>query len=305
MYLIETENLTKKYGQKNVVDSVNMHIPEKAIYGFVGENGSGKTTIMRMLTGLANPTKGTYKVDGISNKNREIYKVREKISAIVEAPSLIPTFTAKENMIYSSLYLGLNLTEEKMNSVLKLVHLEEVGNKKVKDFSLGMRQRLGIAMALLNDPTILLLDEPLNGLDPQGIVELRNLMIELNQKQGISILVSSHILSELEKVATHYGFIKKGKLVEEISANELLEKCKKSLTLKVSDEKVALKVLKTLGCNDIVTLPSGEIKIYDKVETKDIIKTLVKKDIDILLCNSNDKSVEDYYLNLVGGDNND
>ena len=301
MFLIETNGLTKRYGDKNVVDQVNMHIPEKAIYGFVGENGSGKTTIMRMLTGLANPTKGTYRVSGVDNKNREIYKIREKISAIVEAPSLIPTFTAKENMTYASLYLGIKLTDEKMDEVLKLVHLDDVGKKKVKDFSLGMRQRLGIGMALMNDPNILLLDEPLNGLDPQGIAELRNLMIELNQKQGISILVSSHILSELEKVATHYGFIKKGKLIEEVSANELLEKCKKSLTLKLSDEAKGLKVLKKLGCNDIKTLPSGEIKIYDKLETKDIIKALVKEDIDILLCNSNDKSVEDYYLNLVGG----
>ena len=302
MFLIETNGLTKRYGDRNVVDSVNMHIPEKAIYGFVGENGSGKTTIMRMLTGLANPTKGTYRISGVDNKNREIYKVREKISAIVEAPSLIPTFTARENMIYTSLYLGLKITEEKMASVLKMVHLEDVGKKKVKDFSLGMKQRLGIAMALMNDPTILLLDEPLNGLDPQGIRELRNLMIELNQKQGISILVSSHILSELEKVATHYGFIKKGKLMEEISANELIEKCKKSLTLKVSDEEAALKVLKGLGCRDIQTLPSGEIKVFDKVETKDVIKALVLKNIDILHFNSSDKSVEDYYLNLVGGE---
>ena len=302
MFLIETNGLTKRYGDRNVVDSVNMHIPEKAIYGFVGENGSGKTTIMRMLTGLANPTKGTYRISGVDNKNREIYKVREKISAIVEAPSLIPTFTARENMIYASLYLGLKITEEKMASVLKMVHLEDVGKKKVKDFSLGMKQRLGIAMALMNDPTILLLDEPLNGLDPQGIRELRNLMIELNQKQGISILVSSHILSELEKVATHYGFIKKGKLMEEISANELIEKCKKSLTLKVSNEEAALKVLKGLGCRDIQTLPSGEIKVFDKVETKDVIKALVLKNIDILHFNSSDKSVEDYYLNLVGGE---
>ena len=302
MFLIETNGLTKRYGDRNVVDSVNMHIPEKAIYGFVGENGSGKTTIMRMLTGLANPTKGTYRISGVDNKNREIYKVREKISAIVEAPSLIPTFTARENMIYASLYLGLKITEEKMASVLKMVHLEDVGKKKVKDFSLGMKQRLGIAMALMNDPTILLLDEPLNGLDPQGIRELRNLMIELNQKQGISILVSSHILSELEKVATHYGFIKKGKLMEEISANELIEKCKKSLTLKVSNEEAALKVLKGLGCRDIQTLPSGEIKVFDKVETKDVIKALILKNIDILHFNSSDKSVEDYYLNLVGGE---
>ena len=302
MFLIETNGLTKRYGDRNVVDSVNMHIPEKAIYGFVGENGSGKTTIMRMLTGLANPTKGTYRISGVDNKNREIYKVREKISAIVEAPSLIPTFTARENMIYASLYLGLKITEEKMASVLKMVHLEDVGKKRVKDFSLGMKQRLGIAMALMNDPTILLLDEPLNGLDPQGIRELRNLMIELNQKQGISILVSSHILSELEKVATHYGFIKKGKLMEEISANELIEKCKKSLTLKVSNEEAALKVLKGLGCRDIQTLPSGEIKVFDKVETKDVIKALILKNIDILHFNSSDKSVEDYYLNLVGGE---
>ena len=205
MDLITTHDLCKVYNNKLVIDHVNMHIPESSIYGFVGENGSGKTTIMRLLTGLAEPTAGSFTLFGVNNKDSGIYKVREKVSAIVETTSLIPSMTARDNMIYQELYLGVSLNDEQRMELLKKVHLEEVGNKKVKNYSLGMRQRLGIALALLNKPKLMLLDEPMNGLDPEGIVELRDLLIELNQKEGITVLISSHILSELEKIASCYG----------------------------------------------------------------------------------------------------
>ena len=304
MYLIETNDLTKRYGNTNVVDSVNMHIPEGVIYGFVGENGSGKTTIMRMLTGLAEPTRGTYSICGVSNKSRKIYSVRQNMSAIVETASLVPTMTAKENMEYAALYLGLKITEAEKDALLKQVHLENVGKKKVKNFSLGMKQRIAIAMALINKPKFMLLDEPLNGLDPQGIVELRNLLIELNQKEGISILISSHILSELEKVASCYGFIKKGKLIQEISATELFARCKKSLTIFVDDVAKAKETLAKLKCTNYESFTNGEIRIYDEVETKKVVKALVTNDVEVLSVNSNDQSVEDYYLNLIKGDDN-
>ena len=304
MYLIETNDLTKRYGNTNVVDSVNMHIPEGVIYGFVGENGSGKTTIMRMLTGLAEPTRGTYSICGVSNKSRKIYSVRQNMSAIVETASLVPTMTAKENMEYAALYLGLKITEAEKDALLKQVHLENVGKKKVKNFSLGMKQRIAIAMALINKPKFMLLDEPLNGLDPQGIVELRNLLIELNQKEGISILISSHILSELEKVASCYGFIKKGKLIQEISATELFARCKKSLTIFVDDITKAKETLAKLKCTNFESFTNGEIRIYDDVETKKVVKALVTNDVEVLSVNSNDQSVEDYYLNLIKGDDN-
>ena len=299
MNLITTNELCKKYSKKLVIDHVNMNIPEHSIYGFVGENGSGKTTIMRLLTGLAEPTSGSFTLFGVGNKDRRIYEKREKISAIVEATSLVPTLTAKQNIRYLELYSGINLTEEERDELLKKVHLEEVGNKRVKDFSLGMRQRLGIAMALINKPKLMFLDEPMNGLDPEGIAELRDLLIELNQKDGITVLISSHILSELEKIASCYGFISHGKLIEEITAQELKERCRKSLMVKVDNIEKAEKALKGLGLLDYRSSTSGEIKIYDSVKINKVVVALDVAGVDISAINSSEGSVEDYYLNLV------
>ncbi len=299
MNLIITNELCKKYNKKLVIDHVNMNIPEHSIYGFVGENGSGKTTIMRLLTGLAEPTSGSFTLFGVGNKDRRIYEKREKISAIVEATSLVPTLTAKQNIRYLELYSGINLTEKERDELLKKVHLEEVGNKRVKDFSLGMRQRLGIAMALINKPQLMFLDEPMNGLDPEGIAELRDLLIELNQKDGITVLISSHILSELEKIASCYGFISHGRILEEITAQELKERCRKSLMVKVDNIEKAEKALEGLGLLDYRSSPNGEIKIYDSVKIKDVVIALDNAKVDIVAINSSDESVEDYYLNLV------
>ena len=191
MNLIETKDLCKKYGSNMVIDHVNMHVEEKSIYGFVGENGSGKTTIMRLVTGLAEPTRGSYSLFGIERRDRRIYNARKQISAIVETASLVPTFSALGNMRYQQLYSGFKLTPKEENDLLKKVHLDKVGKKRVKNFSLGMRQRLAIALALMNKPKLMLLDEPMNGLDPEGIAELRELLIELNRDEGITILISS------------------------------------------------------------------------------------------------------------------
>ena len=299
MNLITTNELCKKYNKKLVIDHVNMNIPEHSIYGFVGENGSGKTTIMRLLTGLAEPTSGSFTLFGVGNKDRRIYEKRESISAIVEATSLVPTLTAKQNIRYLELYSGINLKEEERDELLKKVHLEEVGNKRVKDFSLGMRQRLGIAMALINKPKLMFLDEPMNGLDPEGIAELRDLLIELNQKDGITVLISSHILSELEKIASCYGFISHGKILEEITAQELKERCRKSLMVKVDNIAKAEKALKGLNIYDYRVSTSGEIKIYDSVKINQVVLALDAAGIDISAINSSEGSVEDYYLNLV------
>lgn len=299
MYLITTDQLCKRYGDKMVIDHVNMHIPEKAIYGFVGENGSGKTTIMRLLTGLAEPTSGSFTLFGVNNKSSKIYQVRQNLSAIVEATSLVPTLTARDNIIYQELYLGIKLTEEERNALLKKVHLDDVGKKKVKNFSLGMRQRLGIAMALINKPKLMLLDEPMNGLDPEGIAELRDLLIDLNIKEGITVLISSHILSELEKIASFYGFISKGHLIEEITAEELQNKGRKSLNLKVNDLDGAERIIKSLNIKDYKISPNGDINIYDNVKISDIVLAFNKESVDILGINSSDESVEEYYLNLI------
>lgn len=299
MNLIETHDLVKTYAHKNAVDHVNMHIPEGSIYGFVGENGSGKTTIMRLLTGLAEPTSGSFTLYGISNKSSEIYKVRKQMSAIVEVASMVPSMTARDNIIYQSLYLGIKVSDEEIDELLKKVHLEGVGNKKARNFSLGMRQRLGIALALMNHPKLMLLDEPMNGLDPQGIADLRDLLIELNEKEGITILISSHILSELEKIASHYGFISHGKIVEEITVEELQNRCRKSTTLKVDKIDEVEETLKGLKLEDFKVYPNGDVQIFDDVDVSDLVVAFQKKKIKLLSINSSDEGVEDYYLRLI------
>lgn len=299
MDLITTNELCKSYNKKLVIDHVNMHIPESSIYGFVGENGSGKTTIMRLLTGLAEPTSGTYELFGLKNSDPRIYEKRKNISAIVETTSLVPTLTAKQNIRYFELYSGIELTEEQRDELLAKVNLHDIEGKKVKNFSLGMRQRLGIALALVSKPKLMFLDEPMNGLDPEGIAELRDLLIELNQKDGITVLISSHILSELEKIATCYGFISHGKILEEITAQELKERCRKSLMVKVDNIEKAEKVIKELGSLDYKVSPNGEIKIYDNLKIKDVMAGLDAAGINLLGINSSEESVEEYYLNLI------
>ena len=192
--ILETYDLSKNYGKHKVIDTVNMHVPHGSIYGFVGENGAGKTTIMRLITGLAMPTSGTYALNGKTNKSKDIYQEKKKMSAIVETTSLVPTMNALDNLKFAMKYLGIN-DEELPHKLLKTVGLDNVGNKKVKNFSLGMKQRLGIALSLIGEPNFMLLDEPMNGLDPEGIVELRNLIIKLNQEKGITFIISSHVLS--------------------------------------------------------------------------------------------------------------
>ena len=299
MDLITTSGLCKIYGGKMVIDHVDMHIPEASIYGFVGENGSGKTTIMRLLTGLAEPSAGSFTLFGVDNKDKKIYEVRQQVSAIVEATSLIPSMTARDNMVYQELYLGIKQSEAERAELLAKVHLDNVGEKKVKNFSLGMKQRLGIALALMNHPKLMLLDEPMNGLDPEGIAELRELLIELNQKEGITVLISSHILSELEKIASCYGFISHGKLLEEITAEGLQAKCRKSVNVKVSDVNKTEAILNKLNIKDYKAFPSGDVKIYENIAINDFVVALSNEGITVLGINSQEESVEEYYLNLI------
>ena len=303
MYVVETQNLTKVYGGRAVVNKVNMHIPEGSIYGFVGENGSGKTTIMRMLTGIARPSEGSFQMFGVKNTDPKIYRKRKEISAIVETVSLVPTMTAIDNMKYQELYLGIKLTNERRQELLQIVGLDKVGNKKVKNFSLGMRQRMGIALALMNEPKFMLLDEPMNGLDPQGIAELRDILIKINREKNVTILISSHILSELEKIATVYGFISHGKIIEELTVEELQDRCRKSTSIKFADVEQAYKVLRELNVQDFKTYPSGDVKIFDEIDLGEFVTKLNDKKLKIMAINSSDEGVEEYYLNLVKGGN--
>ena len=296
MYAIETNNLTKKYKNKTVVDKVNLFVPEGSIFGFVGENGAGKTTIMRLLTGLSEPSGGSYKLFDISNTDRKIYETRSHISAIVESTSLIPTMNAMENLKFAYLYLGLS-QEIDFNQLLKTVGLIDVGNKKVKDYSLGMRQRLGIALALLNEPRLLLLDEPMNGLDPEGIAELRDLLINLNKK-GITILISSHILSELEKIATHYGILSHGRLIKTITSEELHSDVRKSKQFVFKQIDGIEKVLKLENIKDY-KITNNTLTIFNEFDLSSFISSLVKNNYNIIDIISKDESIEDYYLSLL------
>jgi len=300
--IIEVQHITKRFKGLTAVKDVSFSVREGGITGMIGPNGAGKTTIMRLLMGLAIPTSGQYALFGVDSKDRKIQEVRHHISAIVEAPSLVPSLSAYDNLKYACLYYGITNYKEVIPEALKNVGLENTGKKAAKHFSLGMRQRLGIAVLLLNNPTLMLLDEPMNGLDPSGVAELRNLIIDLNKK-GISFIISSHILSELEKVATHYGFISHGKLLKEISATDLALECQKYTDLKYGEPQKLEKELIALGYKNIKAYPNS-VRIYDDVKPLELLKALEKKGIEISDVKTSEMNVEDYYLNLIGGEKN-
>lgn len=219
-YVLRTDNLTKKYKNFTALNGLTMNVPKGSIYGFVGCNGAGKTTLIRIICGLQEPTSGTYELYGVKNTNREINNFRKRMGAVVETPSIYLDMTAKENIRQQYRILGIK-SDDGIAELLHTVGLENAGNKKASDFSLGMRQRLGIAVALAGNPDFIVLDEPTNGLDPQGIIEMRELILSLNRDHGITVLISSHILDELSRLATHYGFIDSGRMIKEMSAKDV------------------------------------------------------------------------------------
>lgn len=296
---ITTTNITKTY-RKKVVNNVSMTIPAGSVYGLVGENGAGKTTIMRLITGLAIPTSGTYSLFGIDASDKRIYEAKKKLAAIVEAPSLIPTMNAKDNLSYASMYLGIPVDEAKIDSIINTVGLSGVGKKKVKDFSLGMRQRIGIGLCLLNDPKMMILDEPMNGLDPEGIAQLRDLIIKLNKEQGITFMISSHILSELEKVATMFGIISHGKLIKEITADQLRDECRSSLEVIVDDALKTEEIFKSINVTDYKEIGVNTFRVFDThVTSGELNKALVLGGVEVKKLVSNEETIEEYYLNIM------
>lgn len=262
-YVLKTNSLCKNYGHFKALNGLSMNVPKGSIYGLIGKNGAGKTTLIRLICGLQEPTSGDYVLYGKKHIDKDITKSRRRMGAIVETPSIYVDLTAYENLKEQYKVLGIP-SDDGISEILKLVGLENTGNKKTKNFSLGMRQRLGIAVALAGSPDFLVLDEPVNGLDPQGIIEIRELILKLNQEHGITVLISSHILDELSKLATYYGFIDNGKMIKQISSIELESKCRKCTHLKVSSTKTLAYVLDTMNI-EYKILSNTEADIFEKV----------------------------------------
>ncbi len=299
-YVLTANGLSKQYKKFKALDDLTMHVPKGAIYGFVGKNGAGKTTLIRVICGLQRPTAGNYTLYGIENGQKEIAKARRRMGAVVETPSIYMDMTAEENLRMQYRILGLPSFDD-IPELLTLVGLSNTGKKKARNFSLGMKQRLGIAIALSGNPDFLVLDEPVNGLDPQGIIEIRELILKLNRERRITVLISSHILDELSKLATHYGFIDKGHMVKEISAEELEAAYKKCTRMEVTDIKALARVLDAKGM-EYKILSEREADVFAKLNVSEIAMALAAENCELVAMHERDETLESYYVNLVGGD---
>ena len=298
--VLVTYGLTKRYGSAAALDGVTMAVHRGDIYGLVGRNGAGKTTLMRIATGQAKRTFGELELFGASG--RELRPQRERTGAMIEIPSFSPFLTARENLEYYRLQRGIpggGVVDE----ALELTGLRYTGKKKFKTFSLGMKQRLGLALALMNHPDLLILDEPINGLDPEGVAEFRALLRRLNQERHTTILISSHILSELSSIATRYGFMEKGRILEEISAEALHDKCRTCLRLMVDDAPKAAAILQTqLGADKFEVLPGNVIQLYEYLDQPQAVSgALAQGGAAILGMEQKGADLEAYFLNLIGG----
>ena len=298
-YVLETNALTKQYKNFTALNGLTMHIPKGSIYGFVGRNGAGKTTLIRLICGLQEPDSGSYRIYGIKNTDPQIVRSRRRMGAVVETPSIYLDMNARDNIRQQYQILGIP-SENGIDELLQLVGLSDTGNKKAKNFSLGMRQRLGIAIALAGNPDFLVLDEPVNGLDPQGIIEIRELILKLNRQHGITILISSHILDELARLATNYGFIDGGHLLKEMSAEELEKHCRKCIRAEVSSTKTLACVLDAMKLEyHIVNEHTADI--FAELSITKLVETLAGSNCEIYSLKDCEESLESFYMNLVGG----
>lgn len=300
-YVLEAHALTKSYQKNQVLNGVTMRIMKGDIYGFVGENGSGKTTVIRLICGLIHADEGEFSLFGTRNDDANIREARARIGAIVEAPSIYMNMSARDNLKMQCGILGIK-DDEKCKEILTKVGLSDLweSKKHAGDFSLGMRQRLGIAMALLGNPEFIILDEPMNGLDPSGIVEIRELILRLNRESGITFLISSHILTELALVATRYGIIRKGEIIKEITAQELEQVCTHTTTIKSTDNEALYAFLAPLY-DEALTMTEGGVCIVGDVDLNDLLNKIITSGIQLTAVNTHHSSIEDYYLSLVGG----
>ena len=294
--LLETRGLTKQYGHHKAVDSVSMHIKKGAIYGFIGRNGAGKTTCLKMISGLSKPTSGEIEIFGY--KGKDLQKVRSRVGCLIEAPGLYGNMTAYENLNIKCKLLGIK----------KADYVEEIlktGRKKTKHFSLGMKQRLGIGLALVGEPDLLVLDEPINGLDPQGIAEVRDTIQRLQKERNMTICISSHILEELSKIATDYGIIHNVSLLQELTRDELMRRCSERMELTLDDPKRAIPVLDAMGFTSYQVTDKEHIHIFERLsESASLNMELAKAGIPVKGISITSEELEAYFLNLTGGVSN-
>ena len=299
--LLQTRNLTKQYGRHRAVDDVNMHIKKGAIYGFIGRNGAGKTTCLKMISGLSTPSYGEIEMFGY--KGKDLQKVRSRVGCLIEAPGLYGNMSAYDNLNIKCKLTGIK-KKGYIEELLKTVGLDAVGEKKTKHYSLGMKQRLGIALALVGEPDLLILDEPINGLDPQGIVEVRETIQKLAKERGMTICISSHILEELSKIATDYGIIHNGCLVQELTREELMKKCSERIELTLDNPKQAVPVLDDMGFNSYQVIDKEHIHIFERLgESASLNMELAKAGIPVKGISITSEELENYFLRLTGGDN--
>lgn len=301
-YVLETKNLTKKYKNTQALECINIKLEKGNIYGFVGQNGAGKTTLIRLITGLSFPTSGELYLFGQTGE-KNLQEQRKRLGCMVETPALYPNMTAYQNLEIQRIQRGIP-DKRVIEDTLELVGLRDTGKKKAKDFSLGMKQRLGIALALINDPEFLILDEPVNGLDPIGIVEVRKLIKRLNKEKGMTILISSHILDELYHTADHYIIISHGSILETLTQEELNEKCKKHIAINVHDVYIAATILeKELHTNNYKIMPDKTIRLYDYLDDiKSVSIALSRNNLIITGISLSGDSLEDYFIQRIGGD---
>lgn len=300
-YVLKTNHLNKNYGKFKALNGLTMNVPKGAIYGFIGKNGAGKTTLIRLICGLQQPSSGSYTLYGRNNTEKDFAKVRRRMGAVVETPSIYLDMSAENNLKQQYRILGLP-SFDNLNEILTLVGLNKTGKKKVKNFSLGMRQRLGIAITLVGDPDFLVLDEPINGLDPQGIIEIRELILKLNRERQITVLISSHILDELSKLATIYGFIDNGYIIKEISSTELQVACRKCICIEVSDTKSLALVLDNMKI-EYKIISGTKADIFAKIKVSQLASALEKVNCEIISMKEYDENLESYYISLIGGSN--
>ncbi len=295
--VVSIKDISKVYGKAHVLRNVSLDIPNGSIFGLVGRNGAGKTTLMRIITGLAEPTSGSYSISGVSSKDKEILKVRRRMGSIIESPAVFRNLSAYDNLKLQYINLGMTSYDD-IPGLLELVELNNTGKKTAGKFSLGMKQRLGIAVALCGKPDILVLDEPINGLDPQGIIQMREILIRINRERHTTILISSHILEELSKLATHYAFIDNGEILQTLSSDELMNKVRKSSRLKVSSVEDLCPVFDR---NDIDYKINGEdtVDIYSEISVSKTVALAGEAGVEVISVAENNESLEGYFMNLV------